>query len=46
MLNLYVEQQRSDAVRTQPIFVDPRGSVFWKLSASIGESDILLQGQL
>lgn len=39
-----IERQRCDAVRTDPLFLDFNGHAFWKLKASGGESDILLQG--
>ncbi|XP_031398600.1 uncharacterized protein LOC116209177 isoform X2 [Punica granatum] len=37
------KRQRSDAVRTEPLFLDSNGHAFWKLKTSDGDSDILLQ---
>ncbi|CAH9119166.1 unnamed protein product [Cuscuta epithymum] len=35
--------QRSDAVRTEPIFLDTNGQVFWRLKCYSNKSEILLQ---
>ncbi|XP_050230556.1 uncharacterized protein LOC126679550 [Mercurialis annua] len=37
------KRKRSDAVRTDPIFQDANGHVFWRLKGYSGEPDILLQ---
>lgn len=34
----------SDAVRTEPEFVDGNGQAFWKLRSYDGEDAVLLQG--
>ncbi|KAF5747421.1 hypothetical protein HS088_TW05G00142 [Tripterygium wilfordii] len=36
-------EQRSDAVRTEPILSDTNGSVLWKLKCYTGEPNVLLQ---
>ncbi|XP_057524440.1 uncharacterized protein LOC130804126 [Amaranthus tricolor] len=36
------KRQRSDAVRTEPVFIDDNGRAFWRLKC-YGDSDILLQ---
>lgn len=41
---LYIERQRSDAVRTEPVFLDGNGHAFWRLKG-FGDANIL-QGQL
>ena len=38
------EKQRSDAVRSEPIFVDGNGRKFWRSSCCSSDVDILLQG--
>ncbi|XP_048138972.1 uncharacterized protein LOC115734953 isoform X2 [Rhodamnia argentea] len=44
MSRISKKQQRSDAVRTEPVIVDGYGRTFWKLKGYKGEPDVLLQG--
>ena len=37
-------KQKSDAIRTEAIFLDVDGRAFWKLKCYTGEDVILLQG--
>lgn len=41
---IFAERQKSDAVRTEAIFLDVNGRAFWKLKGYTGGQDILLQG--
>lgn len=40
-----VERRRSDAVRTEPVFLDDNDRAYWRLTC-YSDSDMLLQGQL
>lgn len=42
----FIGKRRSDAVRTEPKFLDAEGHAFWKLRCCGGEFDMLLQGSL
>nr|GMC59939.1 Zinc-finger domain of monoamine-oxidase A repressor R1 [Ipomoea batatas] len=46
MVKMYVlsKNQKADAVRTEPIYVDSNGQVLWRLKSYSEKSEILLQG--
>ncbi|KAJ8442520.1 hypothetical protein Cgig2_022403 [Carnegiea gigantea] len=44
-MDLLPKKRRSDALRTEPIFLDNKGCVYWRLNC-FSDSDLLLQGQL
>jgi hypothetical protein len=44
LLILILGKRRSDAIRTEAIFLDVDGRAFWKLKCYTGGEDILLQG--
>lgn len=40
----YTGKQRSDATRTEPVFIDGSGRAFWKLRCYAAEYAVLMQG--
>jgi len=41
---MIIENQRSDAVRTDNVTLGSNGQIFWKLSGYKSRSNIILQG--
>ena len=46
IFSLCVAKERSQAVRTRPVFLDVDGRAFWRLNGYSEESDILVQGKV
>lgn len=46
MFLVYVDNDKADAMRTEPFFSDNNGHVYWRLKGCSDKPGILLQGEI